>query len=146
MALIKGHRFPVEFHEAFPKGLVLVGGIEPDFEYQSQDDRSRGREQRQRVDEVTGKRRWKATVTDPDEVKAKRASFEVVFLADVQPAPLPDEVLPGMRPVELVDLMAAPKTAGQGEFKYLAYDFIATGVRAPGAWKAEQKPPADKAA
>jgi len=133
MALLRGHRFPVEFDEAFPQGLVLMGEIEPDHEYQSQEDRARGKEQRQRVDEVTGLRRWKATVTDPHEVKAKRASFEVIFLAEVQPAPLPAEVLPGMRPVELVDVQVAPKVAGQGEFKYQSYDVYASGVRAPGS-------------
>lgn len=116
MAFLKGHRFPVEFDEAFPQGLVLVGEIEPDLEYQSQEDRARNKEQRQRVDESTKLRRWKATVTDPHEQKAKRASFEVIFLADVQPAPLPPEVLPGFRQVELTGLMAAPKVAGQGEF------------------------------
>nr|WP_239000816.1 hypothetical protein [Jiangella asiatica] len=110
----------------------MVGEIEPDLEYQSQDDRARGREQRQRVDEVTGLRQWKATVTDPDEAKAKRASFEVIFTAEVQPAPLPDEVLPGMRPVELVGVTASPKVMGQGEFKYLGYEYRATGVKTPG--------------
>ncbi|TDE08206.1 hypothetical protein [Jiangella asiatica] len=133
MALMKGHRFPVEFGEAFPRGLVMVGEIEPDLEYQSQEDRARGKEQRQRMDDVTKLRQWKATVTDPDEAKAKRASFEVIFLAEVQPAPLPDEVLPGMRPVELVGVTASPKVMGQGEFKFLGYEYRATGVKAPNA-------------
>ncbi|MBB5785590.1 hypothetical protein [Jiangella mangrovi] len=131
MALIKGHRFPVEFGEAFPRGLVMVGEIEPDLEYQSQEDRARGKEQRQRIDDITKLRQWRATVTDPDEAKAKRASFEVIFTAEVQPAPLPDEVLPGMRPIELVGVTASPKVMGQGEFKYLGYEYRATGVKAP---------------
>lgn len=133
MALQRGHRFPVEFGEAFPRGLVLIGEIEPDLEYQSQEDRARGREARQLMDEVTGLRQWRATVTDPDEQKAKRASFDVIFTAEVQPAPLPDEVLPGMRPVELVGLTASPKVMGQGEFKFLGYEYRATGVKAPGS-------------
>lgn len=139
MALIKGHRFPVEFGEAFPRGLVMVGEIEPDLEYMSPEDRARGREQRQRVDEVSGLRQWKATVTDPDEAKAKRASFEVIFTAEVLPAPLPDEVLPGMRPIELVGVTASPKVMGQGEFKFLGYEYRATGVKAPNA---ATRPPA----
>ncbi|WP_026874253.1 hypothetical protein [Jiangella gansuensis] len=132
MALQRGHRFPVEFAEAFPRGLVLIGEIEPDLEYVSQEDRARGREARQLVDEVTKLRQWRGTVTDPDEQKAKRASFDVIFTAEVQPAPLPDEVLPGMRPIELVGLTASPKVMGQGEFKYLGYEYRATGVKAPG--------------
>lgn len=132
MALQRGHRFPVEFDEAFPRGLVLIGEIEPDLEYVSQEDRARGREARQLVDEVTKLRQWRATVTDPDEQKAKRASFDVIFTAEVQPAPLPDEVLPGMRPVELVGLTASPKVMGQGEFKFLGYEYRATGVKHPG--------------
>lgn len=131
MAIPKGHRFPVRFEDAFPRGLLMVGEISPDVEYQSQEDRARGREQRQRVDEMTGKRQWRATVTDPDESKAKRASFEVIFMADVQPAPLPDEVVPGMRPVVLDGLTATPKVMGQGEFKFLGYEYRATGVVSP---------------
>ena len=38
---------------------------------------------RQKVDQVTDQRQWKATVTDPDESNAKRASFEITFLAGV---------------------------------------------------------------
>jgi hypothetical protein len=80
MAIPKGYRFPIEFSAAFPLGLVLVGEIAPDTEYQSREDRAAGRQVRQRVDETTGKRQWKATVTDPSEQNAKRASFEVTFV------------------------------------------------------------------
>ncbi|MDQ3576727.1 MAG: hypothetical protein M3443_03815 [Actinomycetota bacterium] len=130
MAISKGHRFPVEFGEAFPMGLVLMGEVGPANEYQSREDRAAGRPVRQRVDEVTGKRQWKATVTDPDEVNGKRASFEVVFLADVQPVPTTSEVLPGVRPIELDGLTAEPKVAGNGEFKYQSYVFRASGFKA----------------
>ncbi|WP_410656320.1 hypothetical protein [Amycolatopsis sp. lyj-112] len=131
MAIYKGFRFPIEFDEAFGQGLVMVGEVSPDTEYQSREDR--GRPARQRVDEVTGKRQWKVTVTDPDEVKAKRASFEITLLADVQPVPTTSEVLPGMRPIELEGLTAEPKVAGQGEFKYQSYLFRATGFKAAAA-------------
>jgi hypothetical protein len=70
---------------------------------------------------VTGQRQWRATVTDPDEPTAKRASFEITFIADVQPVPSTTEVLPGMRPIELEDLTAEPRVAGNGEFKYQSY-------------------------
>ncbi|WP_020418235.1 hypothetical protein [Amycolatopsis sp. ATCC 39116] len=130
MAISRGHRFPIEFDDAFPQGLVMVGEISPDNEYQSREDRAAGRPARQRVDEVTGKRQWKATVTDPSEPNAKRASFEVTFLADVQPVPTTSEVLPGMRPVELEGLTAEPRVAGNGEFKYQSFVFRATGFKA----------------
>jgi len=130
MAISRGHRFPVEFADAFPQGLVLMGEVAPDNEYQSREDRAAGRPVRQRVDELTGKRQWKATVTDPNEPNAKRASFEVTLLADVQPVPTLAEVLPGVRPVELEGVTAEPRVAGNGEFKYLSYVFRATGFRA----------------
>jgi hypothetical protein len=133
MAISRGHRFPIEFADAFPQGLVLMGEVAPDTEYQSREDRASGRPVRQRVDEATGKRQWKATVTDPDERNAKRASFEVTFLADVQPVPATSEVLPGVRPVELDGLTAEPRVAGSGEFKYQSYVFRASGFKAAGS-------------
>lgn len=129
MAIIRGHRFEIDFDQAFPQGLVLVGEVSPDNEYQSREDKAAGRPTRQRVDEITGKRQWKGTVTDPSEKNAKRASFEVTFLADVQPVPTTAEALPGMRPVELDGLTAEPKVAGQGEFKYQSYVYRATGFK-----------------
>ncbi len=133
MAIQRGHRFPIEFADAFPQGLVLMGEVAPDNEYQSREDRAAGRPVRQRTDELTGKRQWKATVTDPDERNAKRASFEVTFLADVQPVPVTSEVLPGVRPIELDGLMVEPRVAGNGEFKYQSYVFRATGFKAASA-------------
>ncbi|WP_436492165.1 hypothetical protein [Actinokineospora sp. HUAS TT18] len=133
MAISKGHRFPIEFAEAFPQGLVLVGEVAPDNEFQSREDRAGGRPVRQRLDEVTGLRQWKATVTDPNEQNAKRASFVITFLAPVQPVPTTAEALPGMRPIELEGLTAEPRIAGNGEFKYQSYVFRASGFRAAGA-------------
>jgi hypothetical protein len=133
MAIPRGHRFSIEFDAAFPQGLVLVGAIAPDNEYRSRDDRAAGRPVRQRTDEITGKRQWKATVTDPDEPNGKRASFEITFVADVQPVPTASEVLPGMRPIELDGLTAEPRVAGNGGFKYQSYVYRATGFKASGA-------------
>lgn len=130
MAIQKGHRFPIEFDDAFPQGLVMVGEVSPDTEYQSREDRAMGKPARQRTDEVTGKRQWKITVTDPSEPNAKRASYEVTLLADVQPVPTTTEALPGMRPIELDGLTAEPRVAGNGEFKYQSYVFRATGFKA----------------
>lgn len=133
MAIPKGHRFPINFADAFPQGLVLVGEVAPDTEYQSREDRASGRPVRQRVDDVTGKRQWKATVTDPSEPNGKRASFDVTFLADVQPVPTTPEVLPGMRSIELDGLTAEPRLAGNGEYKYQSYAYRATGFCAAGS-------------
>jgi hypothetical protein len=132
MAIPRGHRFAIEFADAFPQGLVLIGQIAPDNEYQSREDKAAGRPVRQRIDETTGKRQWKATVTDPDEPNGKRASFEITFVADVQPVPSTAEVLPGMRPIELEGLTAEPRVAGNGEFKYQSYLYRATGFKAAG--------------
>ncbi|SDN58667.1 hypothetical protein [Allokutzneria albata] len=129
MAIPKGHRFEVPFDVAFPKGLVLVGELAPDNEYQENPNKPA----RQKVDVVTGKRQWVGTVTDPDETKAKRASFQVTFLADVQPVPVTGEVLPGMRPVELDGLTVEPRVSGSGEFKYQGWLFRATGFKAAGS-------------
>ncbi|NKQ56773.1 hypothetical protein HFP15_28265 [Amycolatopsis sp. K13G38] len=142
MAITRGHRFPIEFDEAFPQGLVMVGEVSPDNEYQSREDRAAGRPARQRIDETTGKRQWKVAVTDPSEVNAKRASFEITFLADVQPVPATTEVLPGMRPIELEGLTAEPRVAGNGEFKYQSFVFRATGFKAATSGSGRSKAPA----
>lgn len=110
-----------------------MGDMAPGTEYQSREDRAAGRSVRQRIGELTGKRQWKGTMTDPDEGNAKCASFEVTFLADVQPAPTTTEVLPGIRPVELDGLTAEPRSAGNGEFTYQPYAFRATWFAAAGA-------------
>jgi hypothetical protein len=134
MAIPKGHRFEVLYNVAFPRGLVLVGEIGPDNEYQSREDRAAGRPVRQRIDDVTGKRQWKGTFTDPDESNSKRASFDITFLADVQPVPTTEEALPGMRAVEGLDgLTAEPRLAGNGEFKYQSYVYRSTGFSAAGS-------------
>lgn len=132
MAIRKGRRFKDDFDAAFPKGLVLNGEVVPGVEYQSAEDRSRGREPRPLIDEQTGLRIFKAMVTDPDETKAKRASSEVNLIAEVQPVPPTEEVLPGMRPIALEGMQVEPRIAGQGEYKYLTYQVWATGLADPG--------------
>ncbi|APU12434.1 MULTISPECIES: hypothetical protein [Actinoalloteichus] len=130
MAIPKGHRFPIDFDEAFPQGLVMVGEIVPDTEYQSREDKASGRPVRQRTDEVSGARQWRLSVTDPGETNAKRASFSVTLLSEVAPVPTSAEVLPGIRPIALDGLTAEPRLSGTGEFKYQAYAFRASRFRA----------------
>lgn len=74
MAIPRGHRFAIEFDNAFPQGLVLIGDVTPDNEYQTREDKAAGRPVRQKLDQVTGQRQWKATVTDPDEPNAAAGS------------------------------------------------------------------------
>ncbi|MGH3798971.1 MAG: hypothetical protein ACRDTD_02355 [Pseudonocardiaceae bacterium] len=126
----RGHRFAIEFDGAFSQDLVLIGDVAPDSEYQTREDTAAGRPVRQKLDQVTGQRQWKATVTDPDEPNAKRTSCEITFIADVQPVPSTMAVLPGMRPIELEGLTAEPRVAGNGEFKYQSYVYRATGFTA----------------
>jgi hypothetical protein len=130
VAIARGHRFAIDFDGAFPQGLVLIGDVTPDNEYQTREEKASGRPVRQKTDLLTGQRQWKATVTDPDEPNAKRTSFEITFVADVQPVPTTGEVLPGMRPITLEGLTAEPKVAGNGEFKYQSYIYRATGFAA----------------
>ncbi len=130
MAIPRGYRFDIAFDSAFPQGLVLIGDVAPDNEYQTREDKAAGRPVRQKIDQVTGQRQWKATVTDPDEPTAKRASFEITLIADIQPVPTTTEVLPGMRPIQLDGLTAEPRVAGNGEFKYQSYIYRATGFTA----------------
>ena len=130
MAIPRGYRFDIGFDSAFPQGLVLIGDVGPDNEYQTREDKAAGRPVRQKLDQLAGQRQWKATVTDPDESTAKRASFEITLIADVQPIPTTMEVLPGMRPIQIDGLTAEPRVAGNGEFKYQSYVYRATGFTA----------------
>jgi hypothetical protein len=34
MAILRGYRFDIAFDNAFPQGLVLIGNVAPDNEYQ----------------------------------------------------------------------------------------------------------------
>jgi hypothetical protein len=123
MAIKRGYRFPVEHTDVFPKGLMLLGPISPDMEYE--------RPNVQKTDPVTGLLQWVAAVSDPDEDKAKRASFEVTFLAPVQPVPATPELLAGtgIRIIELVGLSAEARRMGQGEFTYVGFVYRATGIK-----------------
>jgi hypothetical protein len=124
----RGTQFGVPFEVAFRGGLVQMGPVEPDYEYNP----NKNAPKVQKRDEATGKLQWKATVTDPTEKNAKRASFSLLFVSDVQPVPETPELVPnsGMRMVELEGLTAEPRVMGQGEFKYLGYVYRAEGYRA----------------
>ncbi|MFE6924786.1 hypothetical protein ACFVAV_27435 [Nocardia sp. NPDC057663] len=133
MALQRGFRFPVSQSEAFPMGLLLNGQIEAAIKYNP--DRNAMPEQLRdynpKTNEGTQLLMWKANVTDPHEPKAKRKSFELIFLAEDVPMVTGDELAPGtgLRMIEVEGLMAEPKVMGQGEFKYQGYQFYAGGIK-----------------
>lgn len=121
--------FTPSFDDAFPMGLFLLGEVAPMTEFNS--DRNAPKRQRLDLDadgNGTGKRLWKATVTDPAAPNAKQASFDLVFVADVQPVPSAPEVARGMRPIVLEGLQVKPKITGQGEFKSIGWNIRATGI------------------
>lgn len=123
MAIKRGYRFPVEHAEVFPKGLMLLGPIGPDMEFD--------RPNVQKTDPVTGLLQWTGAVSDPDEDKAKRASFEVVFTAPVQPVPSTPELVAGsgIRMIELDGLTAEARRMGQGEYTFVGFVYRATGIK-----------------
>ncbi|WP_029901390.1 hypothetical protein [Nocardia brasiliensis] len=122
--------FSPEFHVAFPKGLFLLGNVSPLTKFQ----RDRNAPVIQEVDmdqdgNGTGKRLWKATVTDPTAENVNQVGFQVVFVADVMPVPAAAEIVPGMTPIELEGLQIKPKMAGAGEFKRIGWSIRATGIK-----------------
>ncbi|MFE5283870.1 hypothetical protein ACFRAQ_02715 [Nocardia sp. NPDC056611] len=146
MAIGKGFRFPIEFKTAFPQGLVQMGDITPAIKYNA--DRTALPEQDFDFDPKnpgvgTQLHMWKVTVSDPNQDKAKRASFEIIFTAEVQPVPVNEELVPGMgmRLIELEGLTAEPKVMGQAPYQYLGYIFRATGIK--GDTSGAKIPPVD---
>ncbi len=87
MAIKRGYRFPVEHADVFPRGLMLLGPIGPHMEFE--------RPNVQITDPQTGLLQWVAAVSTRTEDKAKRASFEVIFTAPVQPVPATPELVAG---------------------------------------------------
>ncbi|MEV6095244.1 hypothetical protein [Nocardia sp. NPDC051981] len=119
----KDLRFPVVFEEFFALGLYQMGPVRPDTEYSGVPDRPGP----QKRDPVTGALVWKIAVTDPGEANAKRASYDLLLLADTEPVPTTPELAPGMRPIQLSGVTVQPRVGGQGEYRYQAYTVRATG-------------------
>lgn len=158
MAILRGYRFPIEFKDAFPQGLLLLGEITQMTKY-NPDPRAaiEGVFDYDKEGNGTGLPLWAASVTDPHEGsdgKAQRASFQVVFVAPVQPVPSTKEVVPGtgMRMIELEGLTAEPVVVRQGSgdknFSYVTYKFRATGIKGDnsGSKQAPADIPGSKAA
>lgn len=145
MAVPRGTRFSVEHDEVFPDGAVIVGPVTADMEYVSNEDKARGKQPKQRVDEQTGLSQWKVTVSDPSAEKDRDKSVPVTLLARVQPVP-PETAIPGldMRPVCFEELTIEPRVMGE-KFRYQGWVFRATGMRAPTASAAPKTAAASKA-
>ncbi|MET9631325.1 hypothetical protein ABZX92_28065 [Lentzea sp. NPDC006480] len=130
MAVPYGTRFEAAFDQVFPMGALMVGEVAPDMEYMSQEDKARGKQPKQKIDERSGKRQWKVVVTDPSAEKERDASVTVTVLADVQPVPPHAvQVMPGVevRPVAFEGLTVEPRVMGD-RFKYQGFTIRATGI------------------
>ena len=57
------------------------------MEYVSNEDRARGKQPKQRIDEATGLLQWKVTVSDPSADKDRDKSISVIMLDKGQPVP-----------------------------------------------------------
>jgi hypothetical protein len=53
MAVPRGTRFEVERDQVFPEGVAVVGPVSADMAYVSHEDRARGKQPKQRIDEAT---------------------------------------------------------------------------------------------
>ncbi|RDI43862.1 hypothetical protein [Nocardia mexicana] len=125
----KDFRFKTTFDEYFEQGVIQIRPIRPDTEY-TNDPNKVGAQKR---DPVTGLLMWRMAVMDPNEPNPRRASYDVILLADTEPVPTTEEIRPGLRPVVLEGVTVQPRIAGQNEFKYLDKTVRATGFApAPG--------------
>ncbi|AIJ26855.1 MULTISPECIES: hypothetical protein [Amycolatopsis methanolica group] len=131
MAVPRGTRFEIEHDVVFPEGAAIVGPVTPDMEYVSNEDKARGKQPKQKIDEQTGLPQWKVTVTDPSAEKDRDKSVTVTLLDRVQPVP-PPAVMQGFdfRPVLFEGLTVEPRVMGE-KFKYQGWALRATGMREP---------------
>ena len=131
MAVPRGTRFEVEHDQVFAEGAAIVGPVSADMEYVSNEDKARGKQPKQRIDEQSGLLQWKVTVSDPSAEKDREKSISLTMLARVQPVP-PETAIAGFdfRPVYFEGLTIEPRVMGE-KFKYLGWVYRATGMRAP---------------
>ena len=131
MGAPKKIQLPADFDEWFPQGLYLVGEIQAVTEYQSQEDRSRNRPVRPRIDEVSGLPLFRGTFADPSAEKDREKSVTVEFACAHQPVPPP--AVPGapFRPVVLAGMTVAPRAEVSGQAKWITWVVRAVGMAAP---------------
>jgi hypothetical protein len=123
-------RFNVSFDEWFPQGLYLMGEITQAFEYQSQEDRAKGRPARPIVDQATGFYVYRGQCSDPAAEKAREQAFTIEFVAKVQPVP-PAAIAPNVpvRAIVLEGMTVRPRAEASGQAKWITYQIRATGMR-----------------
>jgi hypothetical protein len=141
MAVPRGTRFEIEHDQVFAEGAAIVGPVSADMEYVSNEDKARGKQPKQRIDEQSGLLQWKVTVSDPSAEKDREKSISLTMLARVQPVP-PETAIAGFdfRPVHFEGLTIEPRVMGE-KFKYLGWVFRATGMCSPnGSTKGFSKP------
>jgi hypothetical protein len=131
MAVPRGARFEVDHDAVFPEGAAVVGQVTPDMEYVSNEDKARGKQPKQKIDEQTGLLQWKVMVTDPSAEKDRDKSATVTLLSKVQPVP-PPAVMAGFdfRPVLFDGLTVEARVMGE-KFKYQGWVLRSTDMREP---------------
>jgi hypothetical protein len=131
MAVPRGTRFEVDHEVVFPDGAAVVGQVDPDMEYVSSEDKARGKQPRQKVDEQTGLLQWKVTVTDPSAERDRDKSATVTLLSEVQPVPPPAAVAGfDFRPVVFDGLTVEARVMGE-KFKYQGWTLRASTMCEP---------------
>lgn len=131
MAVQRGTRFDIDHDAVFPAGAAIIGPVTPDMEYVSNEDKARGKQPKQKIDEQTGLPQWKVTVTDPSAEKDRDKSATVTLLDRVQPVP-PPAAMQGFdfRPVVFEGLTVEARVMGE-KFKYQGWVLRATDMREP---------------
>lgn len=145
MAVSRGTRFEIAHDVVFPAGAAIVGPVTPDMEYVSNEEKARGKQPKQKIDEQTGLPQWKVTVTDPSAEKDRDKSVTVTVLDRVQPVP-PPAAMQGFdfRPVLFDGLTVEARVMGE-KFKYQGWALRATGMREPGSGAGVKSPNAKAA-
>ncbi|MCU1641197.1 MAG: hypothetical protein JWN03_1472 [Nocardia sp.] len=139
MGIKSKHRFALPFEAAFEKGALLVGEVEPVFTY---DSRRRAYTTEQERDELTGQLKWKARLMDLDlDVKGKQSGLDLIFLADVRPVPVTQEITPNVRPIQLEGVTVEVRASVQGDFATMTFAYWATGIK--GDTSGSKLPPMD---
>ena len=136
MALMSGHRFSVDFDEAFPHGVFALSVV------RAEDYHERTGKRTPAKDDRTGLAVWTVTCMDRDP-EARSKEVKVKVLADLCPV-LPGEIAPGtgMHAVVFTDLQVTPYVVegAPGRRSQLGLSYRATGLHALGKAPAASTP------
>jgi hypothetical protein len=145
MAVPRGTRFEIDHDQVFPDGAAIVSPVTPDMECISNEDKARGKQPKQKVDERSGLLQWKVTVTDPSAEKDRDKSATVTLLDKMQPVP-PAAAVAGFdfRPVVFEGLTVEARVMGE-KFKYQGWMLRASGMGEPKNTAASKSAPSKSA-